>query len=127
MRARVLRRNPRRRRVEPGIEFAGFFPAHHVERFDELADAVSLGAEQAKLDDLFVGEVLGEIGINLVFVNGVFALFEQVGVMQRRLFTRGEVLAAGIIEQIVDHGLGQSFGLGDVRAHGRAIAALMRD
>ena len=52
-------------------KFASLLPAQHVQRFDELADAVDLGAEQAKLDDLFGAEVLGEIGIDLVFVDGV--------------------------------------------------------
>src|SRR5271170_7538299 len=84
----------------------GFFPAYDVERFDEFADAVSLGAEQAELDDLFVVKMLGEICIDFVFVDGVLALLEQVGVMQRRLLACGEVLAAGIIEQIADHDLG---------------------
>ena len=59
-----------------GLSCAGFLPAQHVEGLDELADAVDLGAEEAKLDDLFIAEVLGEIDIDLVFVDCVFSLFE---------------------------------------------------
>jgi hypothetical protein len=83
---------------ELGIELAGLLPAQHVERFDELADTVNLGAEQAKLDDLFIAKVLGEIAIHLVLVDGVLALFEQIRIMQRCLLTRTEARAATVIE-----------------------------
>jgi hypothetical protein len=63
---------------EFGIQLAGLLPTQHVKRFDELTDAINLGAEQAKLDDLFIAEVPGEIGIDLVFVDGVLALLEQI-------------------------------------------------
>jgi len=53
----------------------------------ELADAISLGAEQPELDDLFITEVLGEIGIDLIFVDGMLALFEQIRIMQRCFLT----------------------------------------
>src|SRR5262245_65034452 len=95
-RLRLLRRELRRRGVELGIELTGLLPAQHVERFDELADAVDLGAEQAKLDDLFITEVLGEIGIDLVFVDGVLAPFEQIRIMQRRLLALAEALAGRV-------------------------------
>src|SRR5215471_20148798 len=93
-RLRLLRRELRRRGVELGIELTGLLPAQHVERFDELADAVDLSAEQAKLDNLFIAEVLGEIGIDPVFVDGVVALLEQICIMQRCLLTVAEALAA---------------------------------
>src|ERR1700691_2161027 len=47
--------------------------------------------------------------------------------MQRRLFPRAELLAATIVEQILDHALGEAFGFGDVRPNRRAVTALMRD
>src|SRR5712692_5880549 len=84
-------------------------------------------AEQAKPDNLFIAEVLGEIGIDLVFVDGVLALLEQIRIMQRCLLTLAEALAARIIEQVIDHVLSQPFRLCDRRAYGRAIAALMRN
>ena len=68
----------RRAGAEFGIELAGFFPAQRVERFDEFANAVDLGAEQAKLDDLFIAEVLGKIDIDLIFVDGVLALLNTI-------------------------------------------------
>jgi hypothetical protein len=43
----------------------------------KLADTVHLCAEQAKLDDFLIGEVLGKIGIDLILVDGVLASFEQ--------------------------------------------------
>jgi len=43
--------------------------------------------------------MLGEIGINLVFVDGVLALFEQIGIVQRGFLTLTEALAARIIER----------------------------
>ncbi|MGB5183694.1 MAG: hypothetical protein WBO12_16105 [Xanthobacteraceae bacterium] len=97
------------------------------ERFDELADAVDLGAEQAEFDDLLIRKVPGELGIDFIFVDGVLALFEQIGVMQCRLLACAEPRAAGMIEEIVDHAFGQPFGFGDIGANSRAIAALVRD
>jgi hypothetical protein len=44
-----------------------------------------------------------------------------------RAHTLAEALAARIIEQVIDHVLGQPFRLCDRRAYGRAIAALMRN
>ena len=78
----LLRRNLCRAYIELGIEFAGLLPAQYVERFNEFADAVDLGAEQPELDDLFVAKMLSESGINLVFVDGMLALFEQICIMQ---------------------------------------------
>jgi hypothetical protein len=77
-RPRLLRRDLRQARFELGIELAGLLPTQRVERFDKLADAVDFGAKQAKLDDLFIAEVLGEIGIDLVFVDGVLSPLEQI-------------------------------------------------
>src|SRR5262249_4755167 len=94
----LFRCDPRYVGLELGIERACFLPAQHVERFDELANPVDLGAEQAEFDDLFVVEVLGEIGVDLVFVHCVLALFKQLRVTQRCLLTRREVLTACIIE-----------------------------
>jgi hypothetical protein len=71
--------------------------------------------------------MLGEFSIDFVFVDGVLALLEQIGVMQHRLVARGKVLTARGIEKIVDHGFGQAFGLGNIPTLGRAIASLMRD
>src|SRR5262245_14136540 len=99
----LLRRDLHRPKAKLGIDLAGFLPTQHVERFDELADAVDLSAEQAKLDNLFIAEVLGEIGIDLVFVDGALALLEQIRIMQRCLLTLAEALAAHIIEQVIDH------------------------
>ncbi len=73
----LFRRDPRRASVELGIELARLLPAHHVERFNELADAINLGAEQPELDDLFITEVLGEIGIDLIFVDGMLACLSR--------------------------------------------------
>jgi len=86
----LLSRNLRRAGFEFGIELAGLLPTEHVERFDELADTIDLSAEQAKLDNFFIGEVFGEIGIDLVFINGVLTLLEQISVMQRGLLARAE-------------------------------------
>src|SRR5262245_63964728 len=94
----LLRRDLRRPRAKFGIDLAGLLPTQHVERFDELADAVDLSAEQAKLDNLFIAEVLGEIGIDSVFVDGVLALLEQIRIMQRFLLTLAEALPSRIIE-----------------------------
>src|SRR6266446_10452178 len=113
----LLRCDPRRVGLELGIELAGLLPAQHVERFDELANTVDLGAEQAKFDDLFVAEVFGELGIDFIFVDGMLALLEEASIMQRRLFARTEVLAPGIIEQVIDHVLSQPFLLCDGRAY----------
>src|SRR6516165_11894757 len=93
----LLSRDPSRSGVEVGIERARLLPAQHVERFNKLADPVNLCAEQAKLDDLFIAEVLGEIDIDLVLVDGVLALFEQIRIMQRCLLTRTEARAAAVI------------------------------
>lgn len=73
----LFRRDLRRASVELGIELARLLPAHHVERFNELADAINLGAEQPELDDLFITEVLGEIGIDLIFVDGMLACLSR--------------------------------------------------
>src|SRR5260370_9144885 len=54
-------------------------------------------------------------------------MFEQMRIMQRCLLTLAEALAARVIEQVIDHVLGQPFRLCDGRAYRRAIAALMRD
>src|ERR1017187_10815532 len=95
----LLRRNLRSRALrEFRIELAGLFPTEHVKRLHKLADAVHLGAEQAKFDDLLVAEMLGEILVHLVLVDGVLALLEQSGVAQRRLLLRREMLAAGVRE-----------------------------
>src|ERR1700722_20097296 len=56
----LFRGHLRRVGLELGTKLARLFPAHHVERFDELADAVDLCAERAEFDDLFVAEVLGK-------------------------------------------------------------------
>src|SRR5262245_39521590 len=120
-------RDLRRASVERGIELTSLFPAQHVERFDELTHAIDLGAEQPELDDLFIAEVLSEICINFVLIDGLFALFKQVRIMQRRFLTLAKALATRIFEQIVDRVLGQPFRLCDGRAYGRAIATLMRD
>jgi len=71
--------------------------------------------------------MLGKLGIDLVFVDGVLALFEQIGVTQGRLFAGAELRAAGVIEQVANHAFGQSFGFGDIGADGRAITALVCD
>ena len=56
--ADLFRRNLGGLGAKFGIKLTGFLPAHDVERFDELADAVDLGTEQAELDDLFIGKCL---------------------------------------------------------------------
>jgi hypothetical protein len=61
--------------LKHGVEFAGFFPAQNVQLFDELADTVDLGTEQAELNNLFVAEILGELGIDFVLVDSMLALF----------------------------------------------------
>jgi hypothetical protein len=84
-RPRLLRRNPRQAGFEPGIELADLLPAEHAERFDELADTVDFGEEQAKLGDLFITGMPREVGSDFVFVDRMFAPFEQLGIMQGRL------------------------------------------
>src|SRR5262249_23181419 len=68
-----------------------------------------------------------EVLVNLILVYGVFALLEKVGIVQSRLLAWREQLAGLINGQRVDHVLCQAFALGDIRANGRAIAALVRD
>ena len=63
--------------LELRIKLACVLPAQHVERFDELADPVNLGAEQAELDDFLIGEVFGEITVDFVFVDEMLALFDN--------------------------------------------------
>src|SRR5271155_2489280 len=65
----LFRGDLRRGAAEARIELASLLPAHHVERFDEFADAVDFGAEQAELDDLFVAEVFFKVVIDLVLVD----------------------------------------------------------
>ena len=52
-----------------------------------------------KLDDFFITEVLGEIGIHLVLVDRVLGLFEQIRIMQRRLLEL--VRQYALVEQLV--------------------------
>jgi hypothetical protein len=47
--------------LQIGIERASFLPTDHVQRSDEFSGPIGLGAEQPKLDDLFVGEVLAQL------------------------------------------------------------------
>src|SRR3974377_1387329 len=98
LRRRLLRRDLRQVGFELGIELAGLLPAQHVERFYELAGTVNLGAEHAKLDDFLITALLGEIGIHLVLVDRVLALFEQIRIMQSRFLTRTEARTATAVE-----------------------------
>ena len=89
-RRRLLCRDLCRAGSEVGIKLACLLPTQHVERFDELADTVNLGAEQAKLDNFFICEEFGKVGIDLVFIDGMLTLLEQISVMQRGLLARAE-------------------------------------
>src|SRR5215831_10597039 len=112
---------------QSGIERTGIFPAQNIEGLHELSDAVGLGAQQPELNDFLITEMLREVLVNLILVYGVFALLEQVGIAQSRFLAWREQLAGLINGHRVDHVLGQAFALGNIRANGRAIAALVRD
>src|ERR1017187_2590019 len=93
----LLRRHLRSRALrELRIELAGLFPTEHIKRLHELADAVHLGAEQPEFDDLLIAEMLGQVLVDLVLVDGVFSLLEQFGIAQGGLLARREMLAARV-------------------------------
>ena len=59
---------------------------------------------QPELDDLFITEVLGEIGMDLIFVDGMLALFEQIRINAALLsHARLSACCPHKIEEVVDY------------------------